>query len=314
MKPRYLVVTVDTEIDRDPDWRIADPATFTSVSDGIPRVLSELFTRYGVRPTYLISAEVLENASAIEALCSAPDAELGTHLHAEFVEPMRLVRTDRLAGSKNNTLQSHYPPDVERAKLATITDLFRRRTGREPKAFRAGRYAMSNHTLEFLAELGYVADSSVTPGVLWVYKEDRVDYRSWGDRPLTIQTRFGPIVEFPITIERSMLVSAASNVPVVTELVTRAAGAIMPHRWLRPSRSTGADLVRLASRANRRFNVLMFHSVEIIAGRSPYAATESDVQRIVGAMEELFRHWRSGGNAFCSLSEAAALFQATPPR
>src|SRR5437867_8904730 len=107
----FLVVTVDTEIDRDQNWRIANPASFDSVVEGIPRILTPLFQRYAAKPTYLVSAEVLEDDEAVSALRSIPDAELGTHLHPEFVEPMRLVAADDLAGRRENMIQSQYPPE-----------------------------------------------------------------------------------------------------------------------------------------------------------------------------------------------------------
>jgi hypothetical protein len=306
---RYLLVTVDTEIDRDRHWRIADPATFSSVTEGIPEKLSPIFARHGVRPTFLVSAEVLENPEAVTALRSTKNSEIGTHLHPEFVEPMRLVTTGTMAGMRENTIQSQYPPEVERAKLANITQLFREQIGRSPSSFRAGRYGMSSHTLEFLAELGYEVDSSVTPGILWTYPEGVVDYRSWDAGARTVRTPAGNILELPITIEPSRLVTLAGRVPFGAAMASRLAALASPHRWLRPSRSSGKDLIRIAQRSELRFNVMMFHSVEIIPTRSPYAATSEDVDRILSALGQLFAWWAQAGNAFCTMQEAATLMR-----
>lgn len=306
---RYLLVTVDTEVDRDSHWRIADPATFTSVVQGIPETLTPLFALHGVRPTYLVSAEVLENREAVRSLRSTEDSELGTHLHAEFVEPMRLVRTEEMAGMRENTIQSQYPPEVERAKLARITELFRNQIGQEPRSFRAGRYGMSAHTLEFLRELGYEADSSVTPGVVWRYPEGTVDFRAWRGGAQIVETRAGKILELPITIKASPIVNFAGSLPLGGGWASRLAGLARPHQWLRPSRRSGAELIELARDERRRFSVLMFHSVEIVPGCSPYASTAQDVNRIVRALEELFAWWSASGNAFCTMGEAVAVLR-----
>lgn len=304
---RYLLVTVDTEVDRDRDWRIGDPPTFTSVVEGIPETLSPLFGRHGVRPTYLVSAEVLEDPAAVQALQSAEGAELGTHLHAEFVEPMRRVTRDRMAGMKQNTIQSQYPPEVERAKLENITKLFRAQIGWDPLSFRAGRYGMSRHTLGFLAELGYQIDSSVTPGIRWNYSEGTVDYRTWRAEPLVVPTPAGGILELPITIQASRFVDAASRLPWGADVASRLVARARPHKWLRPSRSSGRDMIRLAETLGTRYCVLMFHTVEVMPGRSPYAETRADVKRIVAALEELFMWWSDQGNAFCTMRQAAAM-------
>ncbi len=308
---RQMLVTIDTEIDRDADWRIADPVSFSSVMHGIADVLTPLFERYGVRPTYLLSAEVLEHDPAIRALLSIPHAELGAHLHAELIDPERLVPRERMAGTKRNTIQAQYEPEVERAKLRAITNLFHSQLGRRPTAFRAGRFGMSTRTLEFLAELDYRCDSSVTPGIRWDYSEGTVDYRNWGDQPRVVSTASGPIVELPITIHRSPVAYAASRLPIGSAVASRAARRVNPDRWLRPSRRSGRELIHLAGSRQRTVLVLMFHSVEIIPGRSPYSATPADVQRIVSAMQQLFAWWTGDGNVFSTMTEAAAMIRST---
>ena len=87
---RYLIVTIDTEVDKDPlgESQIRSRSGRSLV--GIPEVFSPLFEEFGVIPTYLLSGEVVENpecASVLRGLGAR--AELGTHLHAEFLPPDR---------------------------------------------------------------------------------------------------------------------------------------------------------------------------------------------------------------------------------
>jgi hypothetical protein len=130
---------------------------------GVPERLQPHFERHGVRPTYLLSPEVLRD-DACAALFRDLDgsAELGTHLHAEFIEPRASMTAER-----TDAFQGELPPFVEYGKLLNLTALFCKRFGRPPTSFRAGRYGLGRRTLRFLEQLGYLVDSSVTPHVWW---------------------------------------------------------------------------------------------------------------------------------------------------
>ena len=299
MGSRRLVVTIDTEVDCDRQWRVSDPPAFRSVTDGIPAILTPLFERYGVRPTYLISGEVMEEPACVEALRRLDNAELGTHLHAEFVEPQRRLFRETMGGAVHDALQCQYPREVEAAKLERLTRLFETSFGRRPTAFRAGRYGMSGHTLALLAGLGYQVDSSVTPGIRWDYVEGVVDYREWRSGPAWIDTPHGTILELPITIRPSGRFAAMVG--------------LARTRWLRPSWASGRDLVRLAQTCPDETLVMMMHSNEMEPGASPYAADAAGVRRIAGAMETLFKHWGAQGQAFCTMTEAAHAVPAAEP-
>lgn len=78
---RFLLVTIDTEADSFENWGVRLPFEFRSVPEGIGDRLMPLFQKYGIRPTFLISHEVLENEPSVRFLRSLPDCELGTHCH-----------------------------------------------------------------------------------------------------------------------------------------------------------------------------------------------------------------------------------------
>jgi hypothetical protein len=86
---KILVITIDTEIDRSRDWSIANPPSFRSVLEAIADRLTPLFSRYGARPTYLLSPEVIEDDACVRCLRGLANVELGTHLHGDFVDPGR---------------------------------------------------------------------------------------------------------------------------------------------------------------------------------------------------------------------------------
>lgn len=306
----YLLVTLDTEVDKDPAWRIAAPPTFTSVTRGIPEIFSPLFRRYGVRPTYLLSSEVLEDQESCQVLTElGSEAELGTHLHADLVTPSRRLFPDNMGGQAANTIQTQLSPAVESAKLANLTERFRESFGYAPVSFRAGRYGMSAVTPALLAELGYLVDSSVTPGLCWNYAEGIIDYRNSRRGHHWLETPNGPLLELPVSVmPGGALAPLVRDLPALPgRIARRILGARGQYLWLRPSWGSGEDLVRYVKQSNERFLVMMLHSMEVIPGASPYARTQDQANRIVMAMDHLFAFARQAGIRFCTMAEAAKL-------
>lgn len=295
---RSLIVTIDTEIDKDPHWNIASSGSFHSVLEGIPQRLTPLFETFGVRPTYFLSPEVIENERCVKVLGRLRNVELATHLHPEFVEPERILFPHNMAGKPTNAIQRQYSYEVERQKLANLTGLFSKNFGFQPTAFRAGRYGIGDRSLEFLAQLGYQVDSSVTPGLTWDYKEGFLDFSKWSHHPQWISTPQGKILELPITILPSNgLALLMHNLP----LLRRAAR----FEWLRPSWSSGRQMIRLLQKGDFQICVLMFHNIEITAGASPYAQNERQARRILESLSEVFGFCKESGFEFCTASEVA---------
>ena len=303
-----LVVTIDTEVDKDRFWRIANPATFKSITEGVPGILSPLFDRYEVQPTYLLSPEVIEDDASVRELRKLLDrgrAELGSHLHAEFVEPQRTRFTHNMSGAEAHALQRQYPADVEYDKIENLTELFHKKFGVLPTAFRAGRYGIREQTFSALAALGYRVDSSVTPGLRWQLKEGTLDFRDFPVGPYWVDTPRGEILELPISIAP---VSKAS--PFVRDLprplhwaVSKVLGGRVGYRWLRPSFHGGKEMIDFLSRSHDQIFVMMFHSTEIVCKASPYAQTPDEVQQIVNGMEAVFKYCREQGFEFRTMSQ-----------
>lgn len=305
----YLVVTIDTECDKGPGWRLQHPIKYTSVTRGIPERLMPLFEPYQIKPTFLLSPEVIRDDDSVKVLSAINNCELGTHLHGEFIPPEELNQSAR-----TQTPQFSYPPEIERQKLANLTELFAIRFGYSPKCFRAGRFGISSRTISFLEELGYQVDSSVTP--FWTHSyEGREERNFWG---APVQPYFpslrdirelgnSPILEVPVTIINPLLVQWPRWLLKTMSSQTRwhkrilgRLGITLPHTfWLRPQRSSPEELIAVVEstiRASSRSEVvvlnMMYHSVEIIPGASPYAETQAQVQAILDAQSKLFTYLR----------------------
>jgi hypothetical protein len=292
----YLCVSIDCECDKGAGWRTRMPLAFAGVVQGMRDRLQPLFRKMHGKPTYLLSPEVMRDASALEAISHLEgDAELGTHLHAEFAEP------DAFVPDVTDAFQGNYPRDIERQKLDYLTRLFRKSFGHQPRSFRAGRFGIGRHSLGLLQELGYAVDSSVTPHMDWRRAgAPDVSFRLAGtqpywpvlDDPERVAAQPGALLEVPVTIRPSLL----SRVPVV--------GRWAEPKWLRPGRSNASQLIALARDEIRQAHAstprtpvvlnCMFHNVEIVAGTSPYAATEQEADAILadlaGFLEWAERH------------------------
>jgi hypothetical protein len=297
----FLCVSIDCECDKGPAWRTQRPLRFEGVHVGIAERLHPLFLHFGATPTYLLSPELLRDEKCIGRLASLDGCELGTHLHGELAEP------EAFEPEVTNAVQRDYPPEVERAKMASLTDAFRVAFGRLPQSFRAGRFGIGASTIPILDDLGYAVESSVTPHMDWSEISPGLSFVGAPTQPYhpdpadPARPGAGRLLEVPVTIRPSAL----ARVPLF--------GKHMQHRWLRPTRTDGAALVALARetlQAERRLSPerpvilnAMFHNVEAVAGASPYAATEETAQRIVDRLGALLDFARREDMACVGLAD-----------
>jgi hypothetical protein len=328
--PIYLAVTIDTECDKGPEWLIQRPLSFRSVLNGIPNRLEPLFRRAGARATYLLSPEVMEVEECVEVFKEARDhgAELGTHLHGEFIEPF----PDPLA-AKTAMMQNSYPQRVEAEKLRRLTELFVNRFHYSPVSFRAGRFGIGRHSLPILDELGYLVDSSVAP---YTHFKDEGGEVSFYGAPVTpyfpheddfLRSGSLSILEVPVTIGDTLWSLVPSGLLRTVPRYPRAWG--MPYRfmrdrfrptWLRPTWSSIADLQYLIQKVVREtspepaFLVMMLHNVEVEPGCSPYAQSEPEVEDYLDRLADVLDFVSSIGGEFITLSEIPALLPARGAR
>jgi hypothetical protein len=308
MSRAFLCVTIDCECDKGPGWRSQRPMRFAGVQDGIAKRLQPLFRARRDKPTYLLSPEILRDEASVETLRTLDgDAELGAHLHGEYAEP------GAFEPDVTTAFQRDYPPDVERDKLAYLTDLFARAFGRKPASFRAGRFGIGPSSLGILDELGYAVESSVTPHMDWSSAGSRgLSFLGAPTQPYhpdpTEPARPGKsrLLEVPVTIRPHAL----GGLPLI--------GRTLEPRWLRPTRGTAErllavarDEIKSARAASPDKPVVlnaMFHNVEVIPGASPYAASEDEARAILGRLAALLDFAEGEDISVIGLSDVAELF------
>jgi len=273
---RYFCITIDVEPDCTVKWQRSDPLTFVNIETGIGGILHPHFVGHGLRPTYLLSPEVLKHGRSVEVLNALKDCELGTHLHSEYIGPD--PRHEEPAGTRSSEFPCNLPDETEFGKIKSATELFNKCFGYYPRSYRAARFGADSGTFKFLAELGYNVDTSVTPHINWQSKGGP-DFTGYPEQPYWIRER--KLLEVPVTI-------AGRRFPLLPD-------KWFCYKWLRPSIMSCYEMRGLVDKfvAENQAGVvlnMMFHSMEIIPNASPYVRSKKGQARFLKKLKNVFGH------------------------
>lgn len=303
MAPDFIV-TVDTEADD--EWSHAAPASYRNIGR-LPN-FQALCDRYGIRPTYLTTYDVATDAAACETLqglVAEGHCEIGAHLHAWSTPPHHELTA---APDARQPYLHEYPPQVQREKLICLDEALRERLGVAPVTYRGGRWSLDPTSANLLAEMGYLADTTVTPGLSWE--------RNPGCSPGAVGSSFAAapatpyrlhhqdiclpgqleLLEVPVSIIKS---GPLAHIPAPRVAPQRLIGRMMSRSglcrpmWLRPGFSSAGQMIEvcdaLAASGAPVLN-LMFHSSELLPGGSPKVATAEQSQAFWQSLEAVFAH------------------------
>tara|TARA_B100000767_G_scaffold202177_1_gene189059 strand:+ start:801 stop:1736 length:936 start_codon:yes stop_codon:yes gene_type:complete len=304
MSKAFMSVTIDTECDKSLDWSNSNPLTFHSVTHGIPNILQPLFDDLSIKPTYFLSPEVIENPSCVQTLLSIKDhCELGTHLHADYIDPERSFSD--FAGKETHAFQTDFSPEIEFLKLKNLTDSFQNAFNYSPKVFRSGRYAANKHTIKSLSELGYKVDSSFTPHLKWSSPLGNIiDHQDSPEQPYfcnhenIYKESDSSLLEIPVTIVDS-----------------RKFIFFKKHLWLRPKFSSIYEVKKIFNYVKSQYSEndvivfnMMFHSQEVIPNASPYTRTAAEVESYMLFLKKVFEMAVRENIQFLTLEEIYDIF------
>ncbi len=296
MKKVYLIISIDTECDKGPGWKLQRPMAFENITKGLPQTLEPLFKKFSIKPTYLLSPEVMQHAESVAYFKRLQQTELGTHLHLEFIEPNANWEADRTKG-----IQADLDAEIEYEKLKNLTVLFNAQFGYQPLSFRAGRFGIGKNSFRYLQELGYQVDSSITPFKTHYYESGKVN-NFWGKPVHPYRVSNSNLIQVPVSISNTdfaklptWIVGQVEDKRTLSKRILGRLGYRSKSTWFRPHRSDGQGLIHVAKElmdttpANK-IPVLnmMFHSNEILAGASPYCQTDEEVTAYCTALEEVF--------------------------
>ncbi len=323
----HLAVTIDTECDKGAKWKVKQPLQFENMYNGLVNKLQPLFDTYQIRPTYLLSPEVISDTKSVQILKSFGDrVELGTHLHAEFIEPEADFDTDN-----TKAFQCNYKPEIECEKLRNLTQLFTTTFGYQPRSFRAGRFGIGEHSLSFLENLGYWVDSSVTPdnshshskakthvnyfgAPYQPYFPSKTDYRKKGDMnvlqvPVTIYNK--KLLNVPLGLKRKIKLQKSYQ-HILFNYTTNFSKPI----WLRPTYANFGTMKAITEALIKKaqgkdvFLCMMFHSNEFELGASPYSLEASAIETMLSRLDSYFKWFTSLESSYSvGLSEIKNIVQ-----
>ena len=153
-----LSIVVDTESAF--DWSkgiAADHGRVESISN-LTR-FQDVCDEFGVRVCYVVDYPVSSNpvSAAVMRNLVERGAEIGAHLQPWTTPPV----IEPLDG--NLAFPGNLPPSLEKLKLQSLKAMIEANIGVTPRVYKAGRYGISNSTLELLEELGFDIDLSVAP-------------------------------------------------------------------------------------------------------------------------------------------------------
>lgn len=303
MTPWFLV-TVDTE--EEGLWRGRYAAEGNSVRniEQVP-LFQQLCDHWGVRPTYLVDAPVVEDKTAVAILRRIAEqerCEIGAHVHPWCNPPLT-----EFSGPRDSYL-CNLPAELQREKIAWLTERIADRFGRRPTSFRAGRYGLDDTGARLLIEFGYTVDSSVIP--FTDYSHDGgpnftdAPYQPYRiDSELCQPSASGPLLELPVSVGYNWrdfrradrwfrLCQDGIRRQMHLEGLLNRLGMLQRIK-LSPEQATAAQMNVLVDRLleqGSRAVVLMFHSSSLLPGASPYVRNESELQEFWRRLEQTFRH------------------------
>jgi len=292
----YLVITIDVEADYNgsPIWYNSSPLTFEAVTIAIPKKLQPLFNKYKTKPTYLLSNLVLEDRASVSTLKELDgEYELGAHLHGDYIEPQK--RVYEYAGAKAWDNQCQYSYEIEYQKMQNLTKLFRSNFDCPPVSFRAGRYSAAGGTISILEKLGYKADCSITPYILWKDQSRQLDFRRAYAQPYYPSTGEitkkgnSTILEVPVSIKNRIM-----RKPI----------------WLRPTYSQAERMIDVIRHHSKKYakakhivHNMMFHNVEVQKGVSPFTTSDEKCAFYLSQIEAVLQFCSDRAISFVTLSE-----------
>jgi hypothetical protein len=318
--PKRPLCCLAIDAEEDFDWDRPVHATGYS-TDCMRRIfdLHEITAAYGLRPTYLLTYPVLEDADVVRMIrgqYERGECDMGLQLHQWVTPPF---------GEQDNTTSylGRIDPAAEERKLVTMIARFRQAFGMAPVLFRAGRYGLSHDTTSLLEKHGFLVDTSLAP---------RTDFRPQGGPDFSHYECdpfwFGQhraLLEMPLC--RSLVGWSGELAPLLYEVAATPALA----RWRIAavlSRLRCAERVTLSPEGNdfpamRRFlrhrrrhgqNVfsLSFHSSSLVPGRNPYVRNRAELHAFYDRLSAILDAMASAGFEFATLAEMPARLGPAP--
>jgi len=275
---RYLV-TVDVE--EEFDWtRPIKREGYTLETVEAITDFQTVCEEYGVTPLYLVDWPIIcdpRGKAIYGELVRDGRAEVGMQLHPWVNPPFDEVVSER------NTFPGNLPAGLERAKFLALRDAITDATGKQPIAYRAGRYGVGLQTLDLLRVSGIRFDTSVRTNFDYS-KAEGPDFTHHPLKPYWLDKPRG-IIELPVTsVYWGLLRRQASFFPLaqmagLTKSIM-ARGRLLERISLTPEGISVSEVIRgidVALDDGLPLLNFSFHSPSLRSGFTPYVRNDEDV-------------------------------------
>lgn len=287
-----LLVVVDTE--EEFDWSRPHARENTAVTAIAAQGLAqEVFARHSLVPTYVIDFPVASTPEAVTVLKGFVErgaCRIGTHLHPWVSPPHRETVNAR------NSYPGNLPAELEREKLALLTQTITEAFGARPVVYKAGRYGVGPATAGILEELGYRIDVSVVPYSSFT-ADGGPDFSRAGFQPSWFGAS-GDLLEIPLACGfhgrlRALGPALFPALGSAAGMRLRLPGIFARSGLLERIRLTpeGVDLaanIRLARSLYEqgcRIFTLTYHSPSLVPGMTPYVSSKPELERFLETID-----------------------------
>jgi len=312
----YFILTIDVEEDT---WGDFENKNTSLLHINKLLMLQELFDRYGIKPTYLLTYPAAVDRNAISILRKIVEdkrCEIGTHLHPFNTPPFEEEKNDY------NSMLCNLPKDLQFKKIELLHNTIHKNFGVEPVSFRSGRWACDENVLENLSKLNYIVDSSVTSYMDWS-SDHGPDYSGISPDVYKILLNGNSdshIMEIPATIGylqgdfdvrnkilRTFAYRGLRKLKIAGILDRM---KIINKIWLSPEVTEWekmADLAKTMEKEGYEVLNMFFHSPSLMAGCTPYTNTDEEVKEFIHRIEKFLEFALLNNFQSIMLSECSRL-------
>jgi hypothetical protein len=254
-----------------------------------------IFRRYGLVPAYLVDHPVITDPRSAEVFgpwLEAGECLVGAQLHPWVTPPYEEVVCPF------NSFPCNLDSELERSKLAVLTEEITARLGVAPRVYKAGRYGLDIRREETLASLGYIVDTSVMPFRDFSGLGGGPNFFSYPDQPFWLspgrQVLYLPVSQSlvgPLRRLRGSGLDRAVFGPLSSRL--RVPGLLarlhlLERIMLTPEGVALEEMCRLirglAADGQKVFTLSM-HSPSFMPGGTPYTRSDAEVEAMLDTID-----------------------------
>ncbi len=290
-----LMVLIDTE--EEFDWSRPHARENTGVTNlRAQHEAHRIFEKFGITPVYVVDFPVVASRDAAAPLKDLFDdgkCVIGAHLHP-WVNPPHDEQVCNL-----NSYPGNLPADLERKKLAILTEAIGDQFGERPVVYKAGRYGAGPNTTATLQALDYLIDTSVL-SITDLSGQQGPDFSACGPAPYW----FGPngnLLEIPMSVgfagqlrRRGTALYAAIAGRTATRLHLPGIFArlgMLERITLTPEGITHTEHRRLTEALladGQRVFSFTYHSPSMAPGNTPYVQNARQLAEFLDRFERYF--------------------------